>query len=661
MLEGEMMMRSWKRLVTAAVGLLVAVALRGVPAPGDAGSVIFKPAKSYDRGQPMTFTASAVEKPEWITFFFRSSATAEFSVRLMAADQTGGYSTTLSKDDLTADHLEYYLAYKTPARVRYLPEDVPAHFFSTPASAKPMPAAAVAPQVAVVAPRASSFSLVFEGSATQRLADKNGTSIDPAFQQSENLSLAFQAGHEDLQVLLDTRLQYNSLPLGGQKEINFADGRLQVSLGRHSLQAGKISPPGTELGLQPFERNGLAYSFNSTAWQLNLFSLATQQLPGFAGLIVPRDGAGLFGGSLAFSLLNQAVSIRATGLSGRDDPALGINTGFAANFKGRRGDLLSMAATAGLMKNSLMLGSELALSRCDPDTTDSLPAMNDSAWQMSGRYSRGILDLRASLKNIGLDFNSIGQQFMVSDRRSLDAGIGLRFARLRLSAGYLAQRNNTENDSAVPTATDTQANAALGWDLSANLSLQLGYAHGEQNLPATVLSPIGGGVVKDGYSGSLSWRPGRRASLQLSAQHDEFRSTVNPELDGRSLTLNAGGNFQHLDHFTLSGQLGMTLARYTATQKEGRFYYAFVNGDLALLGRLLSLSLIAGYNRSEPGVGDSQQSTSFDGGLVLKTPSAWRIGMAIVALRGKWLKNGTQNDDYRIYIKCDFSLGGTRT
>jgi hypothetical protein len=610
----------------------------------------------------MTFTAITGEKLEWITFFFRFSATAEFVARLMEADPAGGYSTTLSGDDLTADHLEYYLAYKTQAQIHYLPEDVPVHFFSTPASARPMPALAAAPEVAAAGPRTSSFSLAFAGSASQRLSEKNGASTDPRFQQSENIRLAFQTGHENLQVLFDARLQYNNLSLGSQNELNFADGRMLITLGSHSLQAGKISPPGTELGLQPFDRNGLAYVFNSPSWQLNLFTLATQQLPGFAGLIIPKDGASLFGGSLSFSLPNHAVSIRATGLSGKDDPALGINTGFTSNFKSRQGDLLSLAATASLWKNSLTLGTELALSHCDPDTTDSQPAMNDSAWRVGGSYSRGILNLHASLKNIGPDFNSIGQQFLVSDRRSLDAGIGIHFAGLRLSAGYLAQRNNTDNDSAISTARDTQANATLSWGLSNSISLQLGYAHGDQNLPVTVLSPIGGGVVKDGYSGTLSWRPGRWASLQLSAQRDEFSSAVNPELDGRSLTVNAGGNFQHLDHFTLSCQLGITQARYTATQKDGRFYYAFVNGDLALIGRLLSLSLIAGYNRSEPGVGDNQQMTSLDGGLVLKTPPAWKIGQIMVSLRGQWIKNetlGSQNDYYRIYIKSDFSLGGT--
>lgn len=653
------MMRSRKPLVSiAAVVSLFAASLHGASDPVSTNPVVFQPAASYDRGRPMTFTASAAEKPEWITFFFRSSSTAEFTARMMEADPAGNYSTTLGGEDLAADYLEYYLAYKIQGQIGYLPEEVPARFFSAPPSSLPPPALPAAPQAAVAEPRSTSFSLALDGSASQRLADKSGTSIDPAFQQGENLSLAFQTGQENLQVLFNTRLQYNNLPFGGQKELYFADGRLQVNLGQHTLQAGKTLLPGTELGLQPFERNGLAYSFNGAAWQLSLFTLATQQLPGFEGLIIPKNGARLFGGSIDLFLLNRTMVIRATGISGKDDPTLSIYTAFNANFKSRQGDLLSLAATAGLMENSLTLGGELALSHCDPDTTDGLPAVNDSAWRVDGRYSRGILDLHAGLKNIGPDFNSIGQQFLVSDRRSLDAGIGLNFAGLRLSVGYLSQRNNTENDSAVPTATDTQANAALSWNLSDRIGLQLGYAHGNQDLPATALSPIGGGVIKDGYSGTFSWRPGRSANLQLSAQRDEFRSAKNPELDGRSLTVNAGGNFLHLDRFTFSGQLGMTLARYTATQKEGRFYYAFANGEMALLVRLLSLSLIAGYNRSEPGVGDSQQSVSLDGGLVLKTPPAWKIGQIIMALRGRWLKNGTQNDDYRIYIKCDFSLGG---
>jgi hypothetical protein len=287
--------------------------------------------------------------------------------------------------------------------------------------------------------------------------------------------------------------------------------------------------------------------------------------------------------------------------------------------------------------------------------------VDGSAWRLSGGYARGFLDLHASLKNIGAGFDSIGQPFMVSDRRSLDAGIGLRFAGFRLSAACLAQRDNTAGDGAVPTRTDTQVQAALGWEFAKNAGLQLGYARGENNLPATVLSPVGGGVDKEGYSGTLSWRPGRGASLQLSAQRDTFRSADHPEMDGRSLTLNAGGNFQRPDRFTLGCQLGATRANYSSGQPDSTFYYAFVNGELAIVSRLLSLSLVAAFNRSEPGAGDSQETASLDGGLVLRTPPAWKLGLVMAALRANWRQDttaGVESDYYRIYIKCDFSLGG---
>jgi hypothetical protein len=46
---------------------------------------------------------------------------------------------------------------------------------------------------------------------------------------------------------------------------------------------------------------------------------------------------------------------------------------------------------------------------------------------------------------------------------------------------------------------------------------------------------------------------------------------------------------------------------------------------------------------------------------VLKTPPAWKTGLVMVALRGNWLQNrvaNVQTDNSRLYIKCDFSLGG---
>lgn len=648
------------------IGLLAAVvAILAVSALKAAAPVIFQPAASFDRGRPLILTATAGEKPEWISLFFRTTATAEFTARPLEVGQGGAYTATLRGDELDVDTLEYYLAYKVGGQIGYLPEEVPARFFSAPPSSLPAPPAApavpAAPEETAVGPKTTSFTLALDGSASQRLSADSGTGGDPRFLQSENLRLSFQSGRESFQLQVDAQLRYDSQPLGIQKELSLAAGGMHITLGRHSLQAGKITPAGSELGLQPFARQGLAYGFEGAAWQLNLFSLATQQLPGFDGLIVPKQGASLFGASLGFSLFNRAVTVRATGLSGEDDPAQGINTGFTTAFKSRKGDLLSLAVGATFWENSLALGSELALSQCDADTTDSRPSVSDSAWLLNGRYARGIIDLHASLKNVGPGFNSIGQLFMVSDRRRLEAGIGLHVAGLRLSAAYRSERNNLDNDGAVPTATDTQANAGLSWDFAANAGLQLGYARSEQNLPATVLSPIGGGVAKEGYFATLSWRPGRSASLQVSAQRDEFSSAVNPELDGRSLTVNAGGNFQRPDRFSISCQLGATQASYTTTHKESRFYYAFVNGEVAIISKLLSLALTTAYHHSEPGVGDSQRSLSIDGGLMLKTPPAWKIGLVMVALRGNWLRSTMANvetDDTHVYIKCDFSLGG---
>lgn len=642
-------------------GILIAAAMLIAADIPSSPIVVHQPIEVYQLGRPVEFSAAAKEKLEWLTLFYRFFEAYEFTARPMTMDAKGIYRAALAGDELASNRLEYYLAFKSGDRIAYIPEDVPASFIlaqgigtAPPSAAQPRPAAPAA--------GAATFSVGINGSASERMAGTSGGLADRRFQQSENLRLAFQTGHDKLQVAFDAWLQYNSQPFGSQRELNFADGRMKISLGGHTLQAGNINLPGTELSLQSLSRRGMAYGWTGRNIGLELFTLSTQYLPGFAGLIVPKSGASLIGGILALSFLDNAVALKATGLTGKDDPALGINTGFASWFKSRQGDLFSLAGKASLWQNSLTIESELALSRCDPDTTDGQPAVNDNAWRVGGRYSRGILDLHASLKNIGKDFNSIGQQFLVADRRILDTGIGLRFDKFSLSAAYQTQRDNAKDDPAVFTASDVLMNASLGWSFSDSVSLQLGYSHSDLDLPGTILSPIGGGIKKNGYFGSLFWRPNQWANLQFSAQHDKFISATNPELDGRSLSLNAGGNFQHPERWTLGGSLGMTLARYPAMQKDSRFTHAFVNGDLAILGRLLSLSLIAGYNRSEPGVGDVPQMISLDGGLALRTPPAWRWALVIVSLRVNWMMNSTgsvRTDYYRIYLKCDFSLEKT--
>jgi hypothetical protein len=654
------MPRAIRLTITGGLAILFAAAMLTAADTAPSAIVVHQAIPVYQFGLPLEFSAVAKERIEWLTLFYRFSETSEFSARLMTPDDKGTYRAVLAADELASNRLDYYLAFSCEDRIAYLPEDVPARVFHAQGSgAAPPPAAQ--PQLAAPAVGATSYSVGVDGSASDWLTGSSGVLAHPRFQQTENLRLSFQTSHDQLQVAFNARLQYNSLPLGNQSEFNFADGQLTVRLGEHSLQAGNIVLAGTEMSLQPLSRRGIAYAWTSRHMGLELFTLSTQQLPGFAGLISPKSGAGLIGGILTLFFLDNALSLQATGLTGKDNPALGLNTGFATWFKSRRGDLFSLAGKASLWHNSLTLDSELALSRFDPDTTDSQPAVNDNAWRVGGRYSRGILELHASLKTIGKDFNSIGQQFVVSDRRILDTGIGLRLGKLSLNAAYQTQRDNVKNDPVVSTAKDTQVNASLSLSFSDAGSLQLGYSHSDLDLPGTILSPIAGGVKKSGYFGSLFWRPGQRASLQFSAQRDEFKGTTNPDLDGHSLTLNAGGNFQQPEYWMLGGQLGMTLARYPSTQKDARFYYAFINGDLAIL-RLLSLSLIAGANRSEPGAGDNQQLVNLDGGLVLRTPPAWRWALVTVSLRANWMRNWTGNvrtDEYRIYLKCDFSLEKT--
>jgi len=649
-----------RKFLSFGLAILSAVAMLTAANRAQSAIVVHQPSMVYQFGQLLEFSAIATERIEWLTLFYRFSETSEFSARPMTPDDKGTYRAVLAADELASNRLEYYLAFNCKDRIAYLPEDVPARVFHAQGSGAAPPAAAQ-PQPAAPAVGATSYSVGIDGSASDWLAGSSDVLAHPRFQQTENLRLSFQTSHDKLQVAFNAWLQYNSLPLGNQSEFNFADGQMTVRLDEHSLQAGNIVLAGTELSLQPLSRRGLAYTWTGRNMGLKLFTLSTQQLPGFAGLIAPKSGAGLVGGILTLSFLDNALSLQATGLTGKDNPALGLNTGFATWFKSRRGDLFSLAGKASLWQDSLTMDSELALSRYDPDTTDSQPAANDAAWRVGGQFSRGILELHATLKTIGKDFNSIGQQFTVSDRRILDTGVGLRLGKLSLNAAYQTQRDNVKNDPAVSTAKDTQVNASLGLSFSDAGNLQLGYSHSTLDLPGTVLSPIAGGVKKSGYFGSLFLRPSRGASLQFSVQRDELKGTTNPDLDGHSLILNGGTNIQIPERGMLGGQLGMTLARYPATQKDARFYYAFINGDLAIV-RLLSLSLIAGYSRSEPGVGDNQQLANVDGGLVLQTPPAWKWALVTVSLRANWIRNATGNvptDEYRIYLKCDFTLEKT--
>lgn len=633
----------------------LAAAVQAFPA------IVHQPPVFFERGKSLVLKVSAPQHPDWLTVFWREAGGEDFIAQPFAVGGGGDQEARIDASRVTADRIEYYLACKADGLIRYLPEKIPDDLFTVSASGpqeKPE-VTAPAPSVPAATPAGSRLPLRLDASIETRFNDDPGTGTAPDPSHTENVRLNYRLQKDNFNLELQSRASYSNLLVSGQSAFDMPDLLVSLSSLAHALRLGDIAPSESELTIGGISRRGLEYVFDNHRVYAHVFTGSTQQLRGFKGFGVPRAAASLYGGAAGFTLFS-GLSLKAVYITGQDDPGLAANIGTAQFYsQKRKGNVMAFIGQSRLWKERLTLSAEYARSNYDPDTSDATDLVPGTALRVGGALLLGAFDLRAGYRNVGADFNSIAQPFFLNDRRGFDAAAGVTLSAFRLSGAVAFEKTNADNDPARVAARDFRRQADVSWQFRANSSLRFGYSASRQDARLNNNPVLQGNLNREGVSAGLALGFSSSFQFGIDARIDALRSADNPLLEGKSSGVNINASWQVAERFQLSSAGGISQTKNTASGEAATLYTLFLNGDVTLIARLLSLSGTGSYFRYDLSGPADSKSFNIDGGICFHLERFLPLGDIVLSLRGGYVSTsiaGVTTHDSRLFLRCDISL-----
>jgi hypothetical protein len=605
-------------------------------------------------GEPVKFAFAAPPGAAWAMVFYRAVGEEEFRSLPLRAE-TGPMVATLPAGEIGGRAIQYYVAYKVPEGVKYLPEDAPASMTALDLGAGAAdPAAASRIKQRVPFQVSASLEKVFYRS---QKVDGERT-----FFNSGQVAVGYELESGEHRLSLNTRLAYQNQPMEGQPAWSVGELHGLYAYQNHRAQIGDMAFQESEFTVGGMGRRGLDYLYDDHQFSAHFFAVGTEQLAGFRGLAWPVKGTELFGGAVGWAWMDGQVRSKFIFLTGQDDPAQGINIGAAPFVTRREGTTAALTMEAALLQSRLSLNGEYARTNYDKDLDDAVGKVQDQAWRLGGAWSERNYSFRASYRQIGRDFGTLGYPVMEGDRRSMDGGFSLNLnPSWSLNANATSERNNPNADPLETRAHNEAQTMDVQWIPAAGFTVKAGLNRGEQvaGTGADPLIPFANSK-RSGVNAGMDWAPGANAALSLSAQLDKLDSTGTATTTGRSTTLTFGGAFQVPNHLRLAPTLSYTKNTEDGTGQDSKVVSAFLNADVTLIQKWLSLALNGGYNRTEAAGVDST-STNADAALQwFLTPymdQSFHRGQAILALRFRYTRVQTLPEpDRRASLTLNFSF-----
>lgn len=615
--------------------------------------------ESVTVGQPLILSAKPDRPVEWVNLFYRSQNADDFDALVAARDGQGYYSVQIDTETVGAGIIEYYWAYKVSDQVRYAPESIADQLYRISVTANPSAETAAADRP-VKEKAKTPFPLHLDASV-QTHFDKAGAGTNqPDPGHSDNLSLDYRMQNGDFTIGLHSRASYTNLLDSAQTEFDLPDLALSMAMQSHALNLGDIMPAESEFSIGGSGRRGLEYRFDNQRLYLHLFTGSTQQPLGFKGLGIPKSQAMLFGGAAGLTLF-KSVSVKGIYLWGKDDPGLAGNVGFAGFYATpRKGSVMAIVAESSLWRKRLTISGEFARSRYDADSGDDDEDKQDDAYRLRANLQLGFLDLQAGYRRIGRYYNSIAQAYFTNDRQGFEFGAGVQINSLRLNGSLAFEKTNTDDDPTQISAEDTRRSLSLNWQFARNSNLRFGYSANRQNAEQNYNPILSGDLDSEGFQAGIGLALNEQFTISLDGRYDRLISMENPQVEGNTMGLNLGLMWQKPDRLMINALCGINRTRNTASGSDALLVLAYVNGDLTIIPRLLSLNLNGSYNRYDTGTtAPISDSFGIDGGICLHLQRLIRIGDIIISLRGSHTSAamGTETvSNSRIFLRSDISL-----
>lgn len=631
-----------------AIALLGAMSARGQ-------TPILRATPPAQAGAPVQFAFQGPAGVVWAMVFYRVAGEEQFR-NLPLKPGTGGLGADLPPGELGGTNLQFYLAYKGPQGIRYLPEDAPSSMETL-----ALPASATGPEKGSRFQQKVPFHV--EASLEQVVYRSHKVDQEKTFFSNGQVALGYEAEAGEHHLSVNTRIAYQDQPLPGRSRWSVSQLRGLYTFREHRAQVGDMAIQESEFTVGGAGRRGLDYLYDDRTIYAHLFAVNTQQLGGFQGVAWPVKGTELFGGALGYAWQEGRVKSKLVFLTGRDDPSQGVNIGAAPFITRREGSTAGVTVEAALLDYRLNLNGEYARTNYDRDLDDALSKVQDQAWRIGGAWNDRGYSAWASYRQIGRDFGSLGYPVMEADRRGANGGFSLTLSPAwSFNANATSERNNPSADPLETRARNDMQSLDARWMPVTGLTFKAGLSRAEQE----AATPQGAQVPfanskRSGIFGGLDWALGPQGALALSVQLDKLEGTGTSTTVGRSTTVILGGAFQVPDRLRLAPTLSYSKSTDEVSGQDSKVASGFLNADITLLPRRLNLALNGGYNRLEaPGI-PVTTSTSGDASLQFQlTPYLERQlhrGQAMLALRYRYTRVQTLPEpDQRASLALHFSF-----
>ncbi|MFO7981701.1 MAG: hypothetical protein R6V00_12855 [Candidatus Aminicenantes bacterium] len=619
------------------------------------------PVKEFKQGEKLKVAVQTQKEIEWMMFFYRTEGWDQFQVRKMEKSSETSYSYLFDTSQLVFSRFDYYLSYKSNHEILTYPKKAPEETFQVSGKIKEESSL---PSAGKIETEKKGFKLpewlYINGSLQQEIWDKDGSMEgEQTFTADGNLNVSQSFQKENFQINLNMNTRSANHPLDGNQNFQLSRLKLSAKSQRHSLKIGDISlTGGSDYTVFGLGRRGAEYQFQNQKFLFHLFDISSQQQQGWEGL-VPQSDLNLYGGMVGYRLFKQKLTLKAVYLSGKDNPAEGRNVAGLSLDK-REGNTWALIEDLKIFDDKLKLFGEFAQSWHDDNLEDEEAGKRDAAWKIGGNLSHGIFELSATYKNIGKDFNPIGHQYFINDRKGYQTRLGISSKKINVNLSYLDERNNIEEDPDRLTSYSKLGSAYLSLVIFKWFSFNSSY---QINQLKTYSRENKKGLFRDlstnDYSLGFNFILSPSSVIDLSAIYSEIQSSSNPASDSAVLTTNLGGNIKLCKNLSFYPFLSYSLSRNEITNVETEIYNSFLSAELALIPSVISVSTSSSFNRTTTGSEniDSLNISSylnFYMGSLIK-----QLANAVVCLRGDLRKvdNADHSEIYEtVFLQFNFSF-----
>ncbi len=659
-------------LVPALVALLAPTGIRAAQAPPtpqgptqgpsqgpSQGPALLDARAPSKPGEPVRFSLKAAAGLQWAMVFYRALGEDEFcSLPLRSKGEGGEWAAELPSDEIGGRAIQYYLAFKGTQGVAYLPEDAPTAISNLELSTE---VSAATPGKTSSIRQKVPFHL--DASLEQVIYRSDKLDTERTFSANGQVGLGYEVEAGEHHLAFSTRVAYQNQVADGQPHWNVGELHGIWAFRDHQAQIGDMALQESEFTVGGSGRRGMDYKYDDHTFYAHLFAVGTEQLGEFKGLIWPEKGTELFGGALGYLFHEGQVKTKFVFLTGRDDPAQGVNVGFSNLMTRREGSTGAMTMEADLLQHRLNLNGEYARSSYDKDLDDTTGKVNDQAWRLGCAWNDTSYSARASYRQVGRDFGTLGYATTEGDRRAMDGGFTVSLSpSWAINASAVSERNNPDGNPLETKATSDTQNMETQWMARPGFTVKAGLSHAKQtSAESDGYQVLFANSQHSGIFTGFDWAMNPNSALTFNVQFDRIEGTGAYASTGRSTTAILGGSFLVPERFRIAPTVSYSCSKEDGTGADSKVASLFLNSEITLIQKRLILALNGGYNRTESGGMDAITSTNADAALQYHLSSfldqAFHRGQAILALRFRYTQSQLLPEaDRRASLTLNFSF-----